>query len=130
MAIGKWEDSVGIDYRVHKQGLKEYDKYGPISVILRSSDEGKYSNTGKLTAEHCLKEALNYAKELTDTDVNDDSGKVIKPAGQLVSLNRSFFNVDAIAANPKCALYISNFFGKPNVTPISAKSKTNKRTLR
>ena len=130
MAIGKWEDSVGIDYRVHKQGLKEYDKYGPISVILRSSDEGKYSTTGKLTAEHCLKEALNYAKELTDTDVKDDSGKVIKPAGQLVSLNRSFFNVDAIAANPKCALYISNFFGKPNVTPISAKSKTNRRTLR
>ena len=86
MAIGKWEDSVGIDYRVHKQGLKEYDKYGPISVILRSSDEGKYSNTGKLTAEHCLKEALNYAKELTDTDVKDDSGKVIKPAGQLVSI--------------------------------------------
>ena len=130
MAIGKWEDSVGIDYRVHKQGLKEYDKYGPISVILRSSDEGKYSNTGKLTAEHCLKEALNYAKELTDTDVKDDSCKVIKTAGQEVKLNRSFFNVDAIAENPKCALYISNFFGKPNVTPISAKSKTNRRTLR
>ena len=130
MAIGKWDDSVGIDYRVHNKGSKEYEKYGLISVILRSSDEGKYSNTGKLTAEHCLKEALNYAKELTDTDVKDDSGKVIKPAGQEVKLNRSFFNVDAIAANPKCALYISNFFGKPNVTPISAKSKTNKRTLR
>tara|TARA_Y100000361_G_C11134582_1_gene331076 strand:- start:399 stop:791 length:393 start_codon:yes stop_codon:yes gene_type:complete len=130
MAIGKWEDSVGIDYRVHKQGLKEYEKYGPISVILRSSDEGKYSNTGKLTAKDCLIEALKYADELTANDVKDDSGKVIKPAGQKVQLNRSFFNVDAIAANPKCALYISNFFGKPNVTPISAKSKTNKRALR
>lgn len=128
MAIGKWEDSVGIDYRVHNKGSKEYEKYGLISVILRSSDEGKYSNTGKLTAKDCLVEALKYAEELTAQSVETEKGT--KPAGQQVQLNRSFFNVDAIAANPKCALYISNFFGKPNVTPISAKSKTNKRALR
>lgn len=128
MAIGKWEDSVGIDYRVHNKGSKEYEKYGLISVILRSSDEGKYSNTGKLTAKDCLVEALKYAEELTAQSVETEKGT--KPAGQQVQLNRNFFNVDAIAANPKCALYISNFFGKPNVTPISAKSKTNKRALR
>ena len=101
---------------------------GGIMMVSEKPHKSVYTSFSKrIKAEE---EALKYADELTANDVKDNSGTVIKPAGQKVQLNRSFFNVDAIAANPKCAIYISNFFGKPNVTPISAKSKTNKRALR
>mgnify|MGYP001187890761 CR=1 FL=1 len=125
----KWETPVGIDYREHKEGSNAFKEYGPISVILKEAKEGKYSNDGDLKAMDALVTAVAYAKELTAEEVVTAYAK--KPAGQEVSLNRSFFNVDAITASPKGSmLYISNYFGRPNITPLSAKAKSTKRALR